>query len=96
MADLLLPGFDARFLPRAKREETIAEIPSRVLFVGQGSSIQLLLLNDGTLEKDVSLTIGEALFILQIKKSELRQGWYNPETREFLGAKLPEKFLEAR
>ena len=92
MVDQLLPGLDARFLPREKREETIAEIRARVLFV-EKSLIQVLLLRDGVPQDALTLTIKEALAVLQIKREELRQGWYNVDTQEFLGAELPEEFL---
>ncbi len=92
MADQLMPGLDAQFLPRDRREETIVEPPSRVLFVERGS-VKFFLLKEGLLQEEQGLTIPDALLLLQIKRAELQSGWYNVDTQEFLGVHLPEEFL---
>lgn len=95
MADELLPGLDAQFLPREQREETIAVTPSRVLLV-ERDKVQFALLHDGLLEELSPLSFADALVLLQIERAELQQGWYNIDTQEFLGANLPNDFFEAQ
>ena len=95
MADQLLPGLDLQFLPREQREETVAEMPSRLIFVERGLA-KFFLLQDGLPQEGQELTIQDALFVLQIKSVELRSGWYNVDTQEFLGPHIPEAFLEPK